>query len=176
MIRYRIARDKALNILSMYGITEPPVDVDAIASYLGFKVVPYEFPEAISGLTRISGNSKAIGVNKLHSEVRRRFTVAHELGHYLSGHEDYSHEKKIVVEDPEKKYLDPHNQMEQEADEFAAELLMPAFLLRKDVLERKMTISELIKRYNVSEQALWIQLINLKLALEFSSNENSARI
>lgn len=163
MIRSRLAREKAQNILSMYKITEPPVNVEKVANLLGFQVVPFDFPDTTSAVIRIKDTSKVIGVNKKQVEVRQRFSIAHELGHYLSGHENFTHEKKIFVE-PDKKYLDPQHRQEEEADEFAAELLMPDFMLRKDVLEYKLDAGELAKKYNVSEQAMWLQLINLKLA------------
>lgn len=163
MIHNRLAREKAVNILKMYRIVEPPINVDRIAKLLGFEVVPFDFPNEVSAVIRIQESTKAIGVNQNHTKARQRFSTAHEIGHYLSGHENFSHEKKIVV-DPEKKYLDPQYRDEQEADEFAAELLMPEHMLKVDVLEKKLEIEELAKRYEVSEQAMLIQLINLKLA------------
>ncbi|MBI2195636.1 MAG: ImmA/IrrE family metallo-endopeptidase [Candidatus Levybacteria bacterium] len=167
MIRSRLAREKAQNILSMYRITEPPVDVEKVANLLGFQVVPFDFPDTTSAVIRIKDTSKVIGVNKNQVDVRQRFSLAHELGHYLSGHENFTHEKKMFVE-PDKKYLDPQHRQEEEADEFAAELLMPEPMLKKDVLENKLDTAALAKKYNVSEQAMWIQLINLKLAGEQS--------
>lgn len=146
----------------MYKIIEPPIDVIKIAGLLGFKVLPFDFPETMSGVIKIEGTKKIIAVNKNNHEVRQRFTIAHELGHYLSGHSNFSHEETFV--DPDKKYLDPRHRDEDEADEFAAELLMPENMLKKDVLENKLDAITLAKKYNVSEQAMWLQLINLKLA------------
>ncbi len=161
MIRSKLAREKANNILRMYGVKKPAVDVHLVAQLLGFKIIPHDFPETVSAVIKIKDGVKVIGVNKNHSETRQRFSISHELGHYLSGHDDFSHEKMVV--DKEKKYLDPHYRDEQEADEFAAELLMPEFMLKKDILEDNLDASTLARRYNVSEQAMWIQLINLEL-------------
>lgn len=163
MIRSHLARDKALAILSMYNINEPPVSVSEIASHLGFSVVPFNFPDYISAVIRIEDKRKIIGVNESHPKTRQRFSIAHELGHYVSGHEDFSHRKRTFI-DPEKRFLDLSYRDEREADEFAAELLMPEFMLRKDVLEEHLDTPTLARRYGVSEQAMWIQLINLKLA------------
>lgn len=165
MIRSRLAREKAHNILSMYKIIEPPVDVIKISNLLGFKVVLFDFPETMSAVIRIEGTKKVIAVNKNKPEVRQRFSIAHELGHYLSGHDNFSHERETFV-DRDKKYLDPHHREEEEADEFAAELLMPEFMLKKDVLENKLDAVSIANKYDVSEQAIWLQLINLKLASE----------
>lgn len=165
MIRSRLAREKASNILSMYRITETPVDVNKIATQLGFTVIEFDFPETMSAVIQIEGTKKIIAVNKNMPAVRQRFSVAHELGHYLSGHENFSHEKQTFV-DRDKKYLDPQHRQEEEADEFAAELLMPEAILKTDVLVSKLDAVALAKKYDVSEQAMWIQLINLKLAAE----------
>lgn len=167
MIRSRLAREKAHGILKMYRVSTSPVDVVDIAGKLGFKVSPFPFPDTISAVIRTEGSKKVIGVNQKHPETRQRFSIAHELGRYLSGHENFSHEHNIFV-DRDKKYLDPHHRDEEEADEFAAELLMPEYMLKVDVLEKKMSAPDLANKYNVSEQAMWIQLINLKLAAEQS--------
>lgn len=167
MIRSKLAREKAHNILTMFKITEPPVNVISIAEGLGFKVVPHDFPDTMSATIVIENGIKAIGVNKSHPIVRQSFSIAHELGHYLSGHDDFSYEKKTFIE-KDKRYLDPSHRVEEEADEFAAELLMPEFMLKKDVLENKLDIPSLAKKYKVSEQAMTIQLINLKLLPKIS--------
>ncbi len=162
MIRYQIAREKAHSILQMYRITDAPVPVERISKLLGFEVVPFDFPDEISAVIRITGKVKVIGVNKNQPETRQHFSIAHELGHYLSGHENFDHGKNTFV-DPNKKYLDPQYRAEQEADEFAAELLMPEALMKKYVLEEKLEIPALAEKFQVSEQAMLIQMINLKL-------------
>lgn len=79
---------------------------------------------------------RTIYVNILDPEVRQRFTIAHEIGHILLGHEGISYR------DPNyQKYNDFIKRMnEVNANSFAAELLMPEKLLRK-ALEK--TMSEL---------------------------------
>src|SRR3989344_5131900 len=149
MIRSRLAREKAHNILSMYKIIEPPVDVRKISNLLGFKIILFDFPETLSAVIKIESTKKIIAVNKNKPEVRQRFSIAHELGHYLSGHDNFSHQRETFI-DRDKKYLDPHHREEEEADEFAAELLMPEFMLKKDALEHKLDAVELSKKYNVS--------------------------
>lgn len=150
----------------MVGITEPPVDVKKVAEALGFTVLPYDFPDSTSGLTYIDEGVKSIGHNSNHAPTRQRFSVAHELGRYLSGHEPYDHGTTHVEEHPA--YLDPQNRLEAEANEFAAELLMPADFLRRDVAQFGLDVPTLAKRYQVSEHALWIQLIDLGLASQYA--------
>lgn len=171
MIRSRAARDRAKNILDMFGIQEPPVDVHFIAKELGFLVVPHAFEDDTSGLLLIRQDAKVIGVNETHAPVRQRFTIAHELGHYLSGHEDFTvHGKQEKVRvDGRMDWADPEQRREQEANEFAAELLMPERMIKLDVAAAgRIDSSALAQRYEVSEQALWIQLIDLKVAAQYA--------
>jgi Zn-dependent peptidase ImmA (M78 family) len=166
MIRSKASRQKAANILEMFGVTAPPVDVHRIAQELGFLIVPYEFGEDTSALLLIREDAKVIGVNQSDAPVRVRFSIAHELGHYLSGHEDFSargKEEKIHI-DGRFDWTDPQQRQEQEANEFAAELLMPEHLLKWELANLgKLDANELARKFNVSEQAMWIQLVDLKL-------------
>lgn len=162
MIRSREARQRAQQVLKMVGIQEPPVDVRKIAEFLGFTIIPFAFPDGVSGVTYIDGDIKSIGVNTNHAATRQRFSAAHEIGHFLLGHESYD-DKKVHVED-RPGFLNAHNRQEQEANEFAAELLMPELFLRRDTGVSHLEVPELAKRYEVSEQAMWIQLMDLKLA------------
>ncbi|HVA88008.1 MAG TPA: ImmA/IrrE family metallo-endopeptidase [Candidatus Saccharimonadales bacterium] len=149
----------------MVGVTEAPVDVQKVAEALGFEVLAYPFPETTSGLTFIEAGIKCIGYNQNHAPVRQRFSIAHELGHYLSGHEPYDHGTTHVEGRPS--YLDPQNRLEVEANEFAAELLMPDTFLRRDVAQIGLDVPVLAKRFGVSEQAMWIQIIDLGLASRY---------
>lgn len=166
MIRSREARQRAWEVIEMVRVTGPPVDVQKVADVLGFSVLEHPFPDTTSGVTFIEEGVKTIGVNSHHSLTRQRFSIAHELGHYLSGHESYDHGKAHVENRPT--WLDPQNRQEIEADEFAAELLMPEPFLRQDLADQGLNVPHLAKRYQVSEQAMWIQLINLKLASQYS--------
>ena len=166
MIRSREARRRAQQVLDAAGVTEPPVDLEAVAEFLGFTVLPYAFPDSTSGLTYIDGDVKTIGVNSGHAPVRQRFSAAHEIGHYLMGHEAYDHGQTYVEDRPN--FLDPQYRQEMEANEFAADLLMPPKMLKQDVARLGLDVPALAKRYAVSEQAMWIQLIDLGLASQYS--------
>ena len=166
MTRSKATVEKAHAILTMFSISDPPVDVDWIAKELGFAVVPYDFAEDTSAVLFVDKDSKAIGINERHAPVRQRFSVAHELGHYLSGHEDFTERgegEKIRVDgryDP----TDPEQRLEQEANDFAAELLMPVHMVKKELAEMgKLDAPVLAGKFQVSEQAMWIQLFTLGL-------------
>ncbi len=162
-------REKALSILKMARITQAPVEVDTVAKVLGFKVVPFDFPNERKGMVVIENDIKAIGVNKGHPNTLQRYTVAHELGHYLNGHGHFENE----LIDDETRFHDHHFQQEREADLFAAELLMPKDFLEKDLAEIGLDIPKLLEKYQVSEQAMWIRLTSLNLAEKYASKNSS---
>jgi Zn-dependent peptidase ImmA (M78 family) len=147
--------DKIRDILSKLNISEPPVPIEKVAELFAIKVFPYQgFPDNISGTITKQKNSVIIGVNSNHAVVRQRFTIAHELGHFLLGHE--LGEK--IIDD----VFDRPTDKEKEANEFAAELLMPTDFLKQDI-NKKLKIPELARRYMASEQAISIRLLKTGL-------------
>lgn len=148
-------RDKVRTILKKLDINSAPIPLEKVAELFSLPVVPYPyFPEGISGTIINEHDLKVIGVNDNHAEVRQRFTVAHELGHYLMAHDDTR-----FIDDT----FDKPNQKEQEANKFAAELLMPYDFLKKDIENGIINIKDLSKRYIVSEQSMSIRLLETNL-------------
>src|SRR3954470_14000587 len=70
------------HLLQQYGQAGPPVRVETLARRLKVDVRSGDLGE-ISGLLVRSGDSAIIGTNSTQSRVRQRFTIAHELGHFL---------------------------------------------------------------------------------------------
>lgn len=97
--------------------------------------------------------SGVIFVNKNDLSVRKRFTVAHELGHY------FLHEGKAMVS-----FRGGRGDDETEANRFAAELLMPEDLVRKDHRGRPAVIPRsMAEVFQVSTSAMEIRLEQLGL-------------
>ena len=99
---------------------EPPFDVKAIAEHFGLAVDAFPFV-SINGCLVDLGPAlgHAIGVNRRHGRARRRWTVAHELYHYLAHRWHLS--VLVCSNDSPPEML----ALEDEANAFAAELLMP---------------------------------------------------
>jgi Zn-dependent peptidase ImmA (M78 family) len=134
-------------IHDMFGITEPAVDPLQIARDLGVFVYFADFhgdEQNISGyFDCVSGT---IYVNRKENARRMMFTVAHELGHKVL-HEEWakSNDYSALMRDSFYSADEPH---EKEANAFAANLLVPRFMLDK---YRKMTdIEGLSKLFIVS--------------------------
>jgi Zn-dependent peptidase ImmA (M78 family) len=157
-------REKAQDLLRVAKITEAPVDLNKIAIYLSFVVIPYDFPDKRKGMVFMEGDFRAIGVNKKHPLYLQRYTIGHEFGHFVNGHQ---HEDNLFIED-EAKYYTHHFQQERDADNFSSELLMPKNFLEKALSTYGLDIEKLKEMYKVSEQALWIRLKNLRLAEKYA--------
>ncbi len=164
MIRSPEARLRATQVLKLVSASAPPTDVKAVAQRLGFDIIDYDFPNLTSAVTYIEAAEgvRAIGVNRRHAVVRQRFSAAHEIGHFLCGHEAFD-DAHVHVEESQHQW-NSQSAQEREADEFAAELLMPLEWLKRDISKLGLDVTALARRYQVSEQAMWIQLFNHGLA------------
>jgi Zn-dependent peptidase ImmA (M78 family) len=151
------------------------VDVYGIARSYGIKIIEEPGADTLSGflLRDSDADDAVIGVNKNHPLTRKRFTVAHELGHYLLHRYEGFHfdgvENGLQLRFRDEKSQEGTDVDEREANLFAAELLMPADFIRSDVqklgtvdlLGDTKKLEEMAKRYKVSSQALTIRLTNL---------------
>jgi Zn-dependent peptidase ImmA (M78 family) len=164
--RFSLARRKAAELLRAGQVTRPPVPVEMLATLVGAVICYEPFAGQLSGMVHRQPNGSAvIGVNSLHAETRRRFTIAHELGHLLlHTDEDFHIDETFPVklrDEVSSMAIDEH---EIEANQFAAEILMPLTLLAHDRselpvdLESDEAITRLAQRYGVSVQAMTIRL------------------
>lgn len=127
----KMARQTAEAFLRNEGVTTLPVDPFAIAASRDILLEGKpEKTEGVSGMLLRQGNDFCIVyATHIPSPGFRRFSVAHELGHYfLPGHVDQVLKDDVHVSRAGFVTADPY---ELEADHFAAGLLMPAAPFRK---------------------------------------------
>ncbi|MEX2557807.1 MAG: XRE family transcriptional regulator [Actinomycetota bacterium] len=138
-----------------------PVNVKAIARRLGVGLFFSPLPDALSAFLLRADGRAVIGVNSNQHPVRQRFSAAHELGHFVLAHSDGSMFDYAVptTSDGEPPGYDPQN--EREANNFAAELLMPEKHLIEEAADY--SLARLAKRYEVSQEAMSFRLLNLGL-------------
>ena len=131
-LRLQMAQQRAQNLLRELGISKLPVDPEAIAARhdIIVEAKPDTAPGVSGMLLRHGDTFGILYATHIESEGFRRFSIAHELGHYfLDGHIDH-----VLPDDglhaSHAGYVsgDPY---ELEADQFAAGLLMPAVLFRR---------------------------------------------
>lgn len=167
------AEHAAERLLIEHGITRPPVDPEAIAKAEGIVVVSRRFEDAdVSGILFRDGDHHVIGVNSAHPPVRRRFTIAHELGHRaLHPGRELILDVPVRVNLRDKTSSTASDLEEIEANAFAASLLMPEQMIRAQLSqlppaqrrEPDTTAAALARIFKVSTPALNFRLINLGL-------------
>jgi Zn-dependent peptidase ImmA (M78 family) len=145
------ARNIARRLLKDAKAKDVPISLYKIIEYLKpeHELEVVRFPlESVDGILVVVEDQPTIGFNPSMAWVRRRFTIAHEIGHLLLGH---------TCTDP-----DLDNDPEAEANQFAAELLMPLALLKIDY-KAKPSPDYLAQKYIVSREAMIIHLMDCRI-------------
>lgn len=170
-MRVHWARSQAEDLIRSLQIATAPVDPIRVAKSLGLSVVTDHLGDDVAGLLIRKDNQALIAVQRSDPPTRRNFTVAHEIGHHVLGHQfqpgEHVHVDRghyISKRGPRSSAgVDP---MEVEANQFAAALLMPTKLLNEAVGRLASPIMDsavvaLAKQFRVSEQAMTIRLSTL---------------
>lgn len=168
-IRKKRIETLAVDILRESGVSEPPVDVESIAERQGLLIDFQPLQSDLSGFLFHDEQHAVIGVNSFHPTVRQRFTIAHELGHFLLHQSDSLHVDRAVQAKFRNELSKQGTDLDEiEANLFAAELLMPRIMIAQDLHQNDVVdilddhfFNELAQRYNVSTQALLLRLMNL---------------
>lgn len=162
--RYSHATKIAQRTLKEIKVDNPPVDVHKVLQHLGINLLPYAFPDKISAILLKENNMFVVGVNENHHPNRQRFSIAHEIGHYLLGHyKDVFVDSAEITEGRFDIRDTVQNKIqEQEANYFAGELLIPSEMIKRDFVKIH-NVEEIAKLYKVSKEALWVRLLKLKL-------------
>jgi Zn-dependent peptidase ImmA (M78 family) len=161
---------RAADLLAGSNVRGAPVPVEQLAIAHGIQIVRSAAEWSESGFLLRDNGRVIIGINSRNSPKRQRFTISHELGHWLM------HDGKPLIVDQSvmiNKRDDISSQatdwQEIQANQFAAELLMPKEFVM-DELRRQMTpdigsreelITVLARAFDVSNDAMGWRLINL---------------
>ena len=142
-------------------LSEHPVKLGAIANSLGVKVLLSTLPRGTSGQIGQENGDFVIRINRHEAKQRQRFTLAHELAHFLL------HRPLIVAEGGWSENVllrsgQPAN-VEYEANRLASDLVIPSAQLAEATAEYSgpMTsevIEDLARRFGVSVAAMEIKL------------------
>jgi hypothetical protein len=137
----------------------PPVKLPDLARALGVPIKAATLGPGISGEIRPAGDGFVIRINRHDPPKRQRFTVAHELAHFLLHRDQIGN----GIEDDVLYRSSLSDWREQQANRLAADILMPSALLTeaKEAAEEKgvgdmvLYLSEL---FGVSEAAMRIKV------------------
>lgn len=126
--RYRLAASEAERLSAPYSV--PPIPVLEIAERKGVDVVFADFGETGSKVAGFCDFEEAkLYVNSADSIARQTFTIAHELGHWILHRQFFDANPTAYKILPRFQKAELGNPYEQEANRFAADLLVPRRLL-----------------------------------------------
>jgi Zn-dependent peptidase ImmA (M78 family) len=139
--------------------------VEEIAEGYGIEVRYEPAEDELSGALIRKPGEIVIGVNASHHPNRQRFTIAHEIAHYLLHKGVDVHVDQDFRINLRDQRSEAFSREEIEANRFAAELLMPTEFIEKDA-GRFQYIDEdakqrLANRYLVSKDAMGLRLAKL---------------
>ncbi|HTT80961.1 MAG TPA: ImmA/IrrE family metallo-endopeptidase [Stellaceae bacterium] len=133
-----------------------PVNVELVARDLGLPIYYSTLDRNIKGKLIRRNQGFAIVINSLDTRLRQRFTIAHEIAHYVL-HRDLMN-VEIVDHDSYQSMLS--SDYESQANRLAVDILMPGELVRQEFAENP-DPRALAKHFWVSEKAMEIRLKGL---------------
>lgn len=149
---YRNVRAEDRQIIEKY-LREIPTDVKGLVKEFKIKLASKSWPDNISGVLDMQKRQPKIFYNQNHSTTRQRFTIAHELGHYIlhgvSG---------LLVEDSSAYFSSLSRTRESEANRFAADILMPRNHIEMLASQGEISIPQMAAKLEVSVVAMSIRL------------------
>lgn len=163
--RIGYARESARHLLRMGMQAVPPINLNALVRLKGLQIKEIKGAEE-----RWSGTmypiQRIVAVNSNHHLNRRRFTIAHELGHFCLNHDlndliDFVGYEGSFGSGNVKDDFDVPD-LEREANEFASELLIPLAMIKKDYAVLPVP-KQLAQRYQVSETAMFVSLLKHRI-------------
>lgn len=164
MAEPRSAEQLASDLLEAAGIGRPPVRLEAILERLNIEMSPRAGQQEDAVLVPMTDPKLGRPTHWMvyyapeKPEVRRRYTVAHEVGHVLLHGDEWL---GAAARGGGGRRL---KQRERDVERFAAELLMPAQMVRAAVRQYGLNIDRLRALFLVSKRAMEIRLRELGLS------------
>lgn len=167
MLRKHAAQLKAQAVLKQTQQLRPPIDLGRVAESLNIHIQETALDDTLSGLAFLKDGRRFVVVNEAHAETRKRFTIAHEIGHHVlhtAMLEGGVHVDKRVLR-RDQASATGYNLVEIEANNFAAELLMPTQWIEELAgedfdLGDDVAVQSLADTFRVSSSALYFRVLS----------------
>ncbi|ASY75467.1 ImmA/IrrE family metallo-endopeptidase [Pectobacterium polaris] len=142
-----------LDFASKNNVKTHPLDVSKLTALLGIvmRLEPME-GENSGSLRKEKNGGWVMTINSLHHPHRQRFTIAHEIGHFIR----HAVQMDLFV-DTVFFRNEESNKMEVEANKFAAELLMPEKEFTRYIETESRNVSDIANYFQVSSMAVRIR-------------------
>lgn len=164
---YKYIEDQADSLLQKYNLYHPGFNIEELIKNLDIILLPATFADDVSGYFVINNGQPVISYDLTATPQRMRFTIAHELGHFIL----HSKTQAIFVDKTPKVFFRNSASAsgevlkEREANAFAAALLMPKLLVIEELkhveVDAVKAVNALAEAFKVSSQAMSFRLSNL---------------
>lgn len=148
-------------IVQNYQSKAPPIDLEALCNDLGIELIYQNLGDDCSGSIEKSLDGESSYTIKIHAgdqEARQRFTIAHEIGHFLF------HRHKIgdgIVDNRLYRSSETGTEDESQANSFAVSLLMPiGFIIER--YNQGYSSDEIAGMLKVSKQSMAIKIRDMR--------------
>lgn len=150
--------DSVLEVAKESGVETKPLDVHSLAKALSLRVEYRVLQDDVSGMLKKIEDGWVVIVNSLHHRNRQRFTIAHEIAHYLL-HRECSEE---FVDKAFFRSEDGVGGMEAQANKFAAKLLMPRDDFVDYVRNQSDSLKDVAEAFGVSTAAVKVRADSIR--------------
>jgi Zn-dependent peptidase ImmA (M78 family) len=158
-------KTEANDLREKAGLKGRKVNLEKAAKYLALEIHYERLEPGVSGILVKEKGRPVILVNNADSARRQRFTIAHEIGHFVLEEHD-----RMIIDSAESFAMAARDSAastgiyfnEIQANRFAAELLMAEELVKEEsgpFTEEK--VVELAELYGVSQQAMTYRLATI---------------
>lgn len=150
-----VCRQKAKQLLEDLNISNLPIDVEDISRKCGLELEYVNKGKGFFG--QLIKERRIIQVQEGLHPHRQRFTIAHEIGHFILDH------NTVVCSVDDRSLKDPRKLNEKQANIFASELLMPERWLKTYWPQMKSDYQAMAKKFQVSGEAMFRRLQDANL-------------
>lgn len=161
----RAATDLLEKVLVQDGMISLPIDVDGLAQEIGLTVQRMVLPFGTDGmLVRDVPYESFKAVLDANAPIHRaRFTLAHEIGHYIHTYQNFPEgEVGGILEKRDGLSSTGTETEEIWANQFAATLLMPSGIVA-ELWGDGLSVEEMADLFNVSQESMTYRIKNLGL-------------
>ena len=141
---------------------EIPFNVEACIKNLGIQILKEDMNDLSAYIEKRSNGQWVIGINKYHHPSRQRFSMAHELGHFINDQDFFKTESRL--DDIILLRTNSINEREIKANEFASEILIPSKIFTDLIVNKgERNIIQLASFFDVSPAAIKYKAFRLGL-------------
>lgn len=145
-----------------------PVKLGLVARNLGVEILVTTMQPGVSGQIRLEGDRYVIRINRHEARERQRFTIAHEIAHFLL-HKDKIDATEGGISDNVLYRSGQPEAIEFEANRLASEIVMPDQKVEEKLRQHGGRVTDevidlLAEEFQVSRAAMEIRLSNFEFA------------